>query len=65
MRDNIGGTAGKVWRFLEEEGENSLTAINDGVDEARSQVMMAIGWLAKEGKVDFDDEGRGVSVNLK
>lgn len=64
MEDNIGEIAGEVWNFLEEKGESSLTAINDDVDAPRSRVNMAIGWLAREGKLEFVEEGRGVSVKV-
>ena len=65
LEDGIGKIAGEVWNFLEDSGESSLTQINDAVDEPRSRVNMAIGWLAREGKLEFNDEGRGFSVNLK
>lgn len=64
MEDKIGELAGYVWRFLEDEGESSFSAIADAVDAPRSKVSMAIGWLAREGKLEFNDEGRGSSIRL-
>ena len=65
MDDKIGEIAGYVWRFLEDEGESSFSAIADAVDAPRSKVSMAIGWLAREDKLKFDDEGRGSRISLK
>lgn len=65
LENNIGEIAGEVWNFLEEKGESSLTAVNDAVDEPRSRVNMAIGWLAREDKLDFVQEGRGVAVKTR
>lgn len=65
MQDTVGEIAGYIWNYLEEEGEVSLTQVNEAVDEPRSRVNMAIGWLAREDKIAFNDEGRGVSVRLK
>jgi len=64
MEDTTGELAGQVWRFLEDEGEASVSAVCDAVDAPRSKVSMAIGWLAREDKLEFIDQGRGTSVRL-
>lgn len=58
--DTIGATAGAVWRFLRQSGPASLSAIEKGVDAPRSVVAMALGWLAREGKLRSEEEGRTV-----
>lgn len=65
MEDKIGELAGYVWKFLEDEGETSFSAIAEAVDAPRSKVSMAIGWLAREDKLEFKDEGRGSTISLK
>jgi hypothetical protein len=65
LEDTIGEIAGYIWNFLEDEGECSITAINEAVDEPRSRVNMALGWLAREDKLEFVEEGRGTSVRLR
>lgn len=65
MQETIGELAGDVWQFLEDNGESSLSAISKGIDAPRSNVNMAIGWLAREHKLEFIDEGRGTYVQLK
>ncbi|MFB6213888.1 MAG: winged helix-turn-helix domain-containing protein [Candidatus Nanohaloarchaea archaeon] len=64
MDEMIGEIAGEVWDFLEEEGEASVSAIVNAVGAPRSKACMAIGWLAREDKLSFDDGGRGSTVSL-
>lgn len=65
MQDKIGEVAGKVWDQLQERGEQSTSAVANALDEPQTKVNMAIGWLAKEGKLSFDTEGRGNLLSLK
>jgi hypothetical protein len=65
MDERIGELAGDVWNFLEEESEASVSSIGKAVDAPRAKVNMAIGWLAREDKLEFVDNGRGNSVYLK
>ena len=52
----IGETAGLVWNFLRSNGESSLSALEKGVKAPRSTVSMAVGWLAREGKIAANAE---------
>ncbi len=58
--ESIGHTAGAVWAFLRAGGPASLTAIEHGVDAPRALVAMAMGWLAREGKLEVEADGRTV-----
>jgi hypothetical protein len=62
---SIGETAGVIWRVLSEKGPLSLAKLVKAVDEPRDAVMQGLGWLAREGKVDIDDEGRNRMVSLQ
>jgi len=49
----IGENAGRIWRFLEERGEaQSVGAISKGLGMKDGDVRLALGWLAREGKLD-------------
>jgi uncharacterized membrane protein len=61
----IGETAGLVWNFLQSNGESSLSALEKGVKAPRSTVSMAVGWLAREGKIEIKDEKRKVRIFLR
>jgi DNA-binding IclR family transcriptional regulator len=55
MAQLIGTTAGKVWQFLEKNGPASATKISKALEENTSATHQALGWLAREGKLDVDD----------
>ncbi len=63
--ESIGKTAGQVWEYLKDEGKTSLSGVEKGVGAPRAVVMMAIGWLAREGKLEFGQENRSTQVWLK
>jgi predicted transcriptional regulator len=62
--EDIGNTAGKVWTFLRKSGESSLTAIERGVGAPKPLVCMAIGWLAREGKIALRQDKRTLQLSL-
>jgi hypothetical protein len=44
--ETIGKTAGLVWKFLQSNGESSISAVAKGVKAPGPMVSMAVGWLA-------------------
>lgn len=60
----IGETAGDVWRVLSEHGPLSLAKVVERVDGNRDLVMQAIGWLAREGKLEIAETKRGRVLSL-
>ena len=60
----IGKTAGLVWNFLNDNGSISLAKLAKQIDAPRDLVMQAVGWLAREGKVDIEESGRAKTVSL-
>ncbi len=65
VANDVGELAGKVWHFLDEQGRSSLTAVEQGIEAPRAMVLMAVGWLAREGKVEISQEGRVTVVCLR
>ena len=61
----VGETAGAVWHLLDEHGPLSLGKIAKKIKMPRDIVMQAIGWLAREGKVDIQETKRGRIVILR
>jgi len=64
MRIKIGEAAGKVWKFLEENGEANLTQIKKGVKEDPNLILQAIGWLAREDKLQIEKKERFIIYTL-
>ena len=60
----VGELAGEVWHFLNKGNEPTLTQLAKEIDAPRDQVMQAVGWLAREGKLDIQDSGRNKSISL-
>lgn len=65
MLDNIGNIAGDVWHYLEENDEATVTKLTRELGETERTVLMAIGWLAREGKLDFEKRKQGTYITLK
>lgn len=66
MIDLIGTNAGLVWHALNEsKGGLTVREIqkNSGV-RTQNEIYMALGWLAKEGKVIFSSTDKDFKVTL-
>ncbi|GAB4132859.1 hypothetical protein JCM17478_11010 [Thermopirellula anaerolimosa] len=61
----IGTTAGLVWNALHDRGAMSLSRLIKEVGRPRDEVMQAVGWLAREDKLAFQNQGRTRTVTLK
>ena len=65
MEVEIGDAAGRIWRYLDEHGEMTLNKLKQGAKLPEQIVLMAIGWLAREGKLRLVREGKIVKVDLR
>jgi len=61
----VGDTAGKVWRLLSNHGPQNLTQLKKGLNSSGKLVALALGWLAREDKVDIVQERKNFKVTLK
>jgi hypothetical protein len=61
----IGEAAGVVWSYLHKKGKVPLTKLIDDVDLSRDLLMQAIGWLARENKLQFSETSRRKMVALR
>jgi hypothetical protein len=61
----IGETAGKVWQALNKHGSMSVAKLVERIGGNRDVVMQAVGWLAREGKLDITETKRGKTLALK
>jgi len=51
MITEIGIVAGEIWHFLDQHGEAMFSDIAKGIERPRDNVLMSLGWLAREGHV--------------
>ena len=64
VTDQIGMTAGEVWHALSENGGMSLAKLVKTIDAPRDLVMQAVGWLARENKVQIVEQKRVKTISL-
>jgi hypothetical protein len=61
----VGETAGKVWNLLNDEGPQTFAQLKKKLDGSGELLSFALGWLAREDKVDITQEKKVVKVALK
>jgi hypothetical protein len=61
----IGIVAGDIWHHLDQHGEATLTDLVRGIDKPRDNVLMSLGWLAREGHVVVNQIEGDYLVNLR
>jgi len=65
MSDTIGAAAGKIWEYLDENGATSVSKVTKETGVSKNDAQRAIGWLAKEGKLNFEMDKRTELLSLK
>ena len=65
MITEIGIIAGDIWHFLDQHGDVTLTALVKGIDQSRDNVLMSLGWLAREGHVVLQETGKDYKISLR
>lgn len=63
--DQIGETAGAIWQNLAQEGPRTLGVLMQELSAPESLFFMAVGWLSREGKLEFEPAGGDYTVWLR
>jgi len=61
---SIGQNAGKVWQTLATDSANHLETLPQKSNLPEKQAYMALGWLARENKINFAPRGKSICVEL-
>lgn len=64
MKEKIGWTAGKVWETLKANGEMNVSQLPRKMKEKAVVVQQALGWLAREDKINYQAKGSKIFVSL-
>ncbi len=56
----IGADAGRVWQYLKKNGTASPTQLVRALKTTAADVHRALGWLAREGKIEIARQRGGV-----
>ncbi|HON19427.1 winged helix-turn-helix domain-containing protein [Anaerorudis cellulosivorans] len=67
MEEIIGMNAGKVWTQLDIAGRQNVKDLKKATKLREKDLYAALGWLAREGKLCFEEEenGKELFVSLK
>ena len=61
----IGEAAGLIWKTLDESGPTSVAQLVKSSEKSRDLVMQALGWLAREDKIEIKEVRRSRVVSLR
>ena len=64
MKDKVIEIAGKTWRYLGQNGETNVGQLPKALKEKDEVVLQALGWLAREDKIDYTIKNRRTFVAL-
>lgn len=65
MNQAIGEMAGKVWNHLHKNGETTVAKLKTQLKADAFTINAALGWLAREDKVELSKAGNSVKATLK
>jgi len=65
MTEQVGVTAGKIWHALNDAGPQTLAQLKKKLNGSGDLVGFALGWLAREDKVEISVEKKSFRVALK
>lgn len=65
MSEVIGHAAGLVWKHLNENGDSSVSKVAKETGINKNDIHRAIGWLAREEKINIEKKGRSEVLTLK
>ena len=65
IKGRVGETAGKVWHLLNSHGPHTLAQMKKNLDVPNELLSFAVGWLAREDKVNITQEKKSFLIQLK
>lgn len=65
INSEIGDAAGKIWRYLDQNGATSAAKLATETELSKNDLQRAIGWLTKEDKLIIEMKGRVETLSLK
>ena len=65
MQETIIETAGRIWEYLNENGEVTTKKMNKDLGLNENFTNLGLGWLAREDKVNFSKRGHYTKISLR
>ncbi len=61
----IGIVAGEIWHYLDQKGEATLGDLTRDLDRTPENILMSLGWLAREGHVILVKKDNDYRISLR
>jgi len=61
----IGIVAGEIWHYLDQKGEVTLSDLTRNLDRTPENILMSLGWLAREGHVILVKKDKDYRISLR
>lgn len=65
MNEKVGLIAGEIWHILNDLGPQTLAQLKKKLNGSGEVIDFAVGWLAREEKIDISLEKKSYKVTLK
>ena len=65
INGQVGETAGKIWHVLNDGGPQTLAQIKKKLNGSGDLVVLGLGWLAREDKIDLSQDKKNLKVALR
>ncbi len=65
VTQQVGETAGAVWRLLDEGGPQTVAELKKKLDGSGDLLAFAIGWLAREDKLQIQPDKKSFRLQLR
>jgi len=65
MIEQVGITAGLIWQYLNANGKSSPIKIKANLGVSNTLLYLALGWLARENKVNIERLEHSYQISLK
>jgi hypothetical protein len=65
LTEQVGSTAGEIWHILNDKGPQTVTQLKKKLNGSGEFVGFALGWLAREDKIDISQEKKNLKVALR
>lgn len=63
--ESVGILAGQIWHYLNSNGKTSVVKLKSELLSTATYTHLALGWLLREGKIEFLTESGDLIVQLK
>ena len=64
MKEKIIEAAGKTWKYLAENGPANICETGKSLKIKDERVYQALGWLAREDKINYSETNKKIYVSL-